>query len=82
MEKKQPSVLDYWGLGVGTLSNGLPFNFPTHLFSTHTLVCGQTGTGKSRFAMNLAVKAENNFSTHRIKLLIIAVDVILIPVCL
>ena len=67
-------ILDYWGLGVGTLSNGLPFNFPLHLFSTHTLVCGQTGTGKSRFAMNLAVKAENHNSTHGIKLLIIDVE--------
>ncbi|TBR09332.1 MAG: DUF87 domain-containing protein [Candidatus Nitrosotenuis sp.] len=67
-------ILDYWGLKVGSLSNGLPFNFPLHLLSTHTLVVGQTGTGKSRFAMNLTVKAETYPTTHGIKLLVVDVE--------
>ncbi|MEM3112331.1 MAG: ATP-binding protein [Candidatus Anstonellales archaeon] len=67
-------ILDYWGLKVGSLSNGLPFNFPLHLLSTHALVVGQTGTGKSRFAMNLSVKAETYPTTHGIRLLVIDVE--------
>lgn len=67
-------ILDYWGLKVGELSNGLPFNFPLHLLSSHTLITGQTGTGKSRFAMGLAAKAEGYPSAHGIKLLIIDVE--------
>lgn len=67
-------VLDYWGLKVGILSNGLPFNFPVHYLTNHLLVTGQTGSGKTRFAMNLAVKTENYNSVHGIKLLVIDVE--------
>ena len=67
-------ILDYWGLKVGTLSNGLPFNFPVNFLTTHILVSGQTGTGKTRFAMNLAVKAANYESFQKIKLLIVDVE--------
>lgn len=67
-------ILDYWGLKVGALSNGLPFNFPVNFLATHVLVSGQTGTGKTRFAMNLAVKAANYESFQKIKLLIVDVE--------
>lgn len=67
-------ILDYWGLKVGSLSNGLPFNFPVNFLTTHVLVSGQTGTGKTRFAMNLAVKAANYESFQKIKLLIVDVE--------
>lgn len=67
-------ILDYWGLNVGELSDGLPFNFPVSYLAEHVLVTGQTGTGKTRFAMNLAVKAENHVSTHKIKLLVVDVE--------
>lgn len=67
-------ILDYWGLKVGALSNGLPFNFPVNFLTTHVLVSGQTGTGKTRFAMNLAVKAANYESFQKIKLLIVDVE--------
>ncbi|HJT10261.1 MAG TPA: ATP-binding protein [Candidatus Nitrosotalea sp.] len=67
-------ILDYWGLNVGELSNGLPFNFPINYLSGHVLVTGQTGTGKTRFAMNLAVKTENHVSIHPIKLLVVDVE--------
>jgi len=67
-------ILDYWGLNVGELSNGLPFNFPINYLSNHTLISGQTGTGKTRLAMNLAVKTENYQSSQKIKLLIIDVE--------
>lgn len=67
-------ILDYWGLRVGTLSNGLPFNFPVNFLATHVLVSGQTGTGKTRFAMNLAVKAANYESFQKIKLLVVDVE--------
>lgn len=67
-------ILDYWGLRVGSLSNGLPFNFPVNFLTTHVLVNGQTGTGKTRFAMNLAVKAANYESFQKIKLLVVDVE--------
>ncbi|WP_100183277.1 ATP-binding protein [Candidatus Nitrosotenuis aquarius] len=67
-------ILDYWGLRVGTLSNGLPFNFPVNFLATHVLVSGQTGTGKTRFAMNLAVKSSNYESFQKIKLLVVDVE--------
>jgi energy-coupling factor transporter ATP-binding protein EcfA2 len=67
-------ILDYWGLNVGEVSNGLPFNFPINYLTEHVLVTGQTGTGKTRFAMNLAVKAENYVSIHPKKLLVIDVE--------
>ena len=67
-------ILDYWGLNVGELSNGLPFNFPINYLSNHTMISGQTGTGKTRLAMNLAVKTENYQSSQKIKLLIIDVE--------
>ena len=67
-------ILDYWGLNVGEVSNGLPFNFPINYLSEHLLITGQTGTGKTRLAMCLAVKVENYVSIHPIKLLIIDVE--------
>lgn len=69
-----PVILDYFDLRVGSVSNGLPFNFPVNYLTSHTLVTGQTGTGKTRFAMSLAVKAENYVSIQKIKLLIIDVE--------
>ncbi len=67
-------ILDYWGEKLSTLSDGLPFNFPVNYLAEHVLISGQTGTGKSRFAMNLAVKMENRISANPIKLLIIDVE--------
>lgn len=67
-------ILDYWGLNVGEVSNGLTFNFPVNCLTSHTLITGQTGTGKTRFAMNLAVKAENHVSVQKISLLVIDVE--------
>jgi hypothetical protein len=67
-------ILDYWGLNVGEVSNGLPFNFPVNYLTSHTLITGQTGTGKTRFAMNLAVRAENYVSIQKIRLLVIDVE--------
>jgi len=67
-------VLDYFGLNIGELSNGLPFNFPVNCLSNHVLISGQTGTGKTRLAMNLAVKSENYQSSQKIKLLIVDVE--------
>jgi hypothetical protein len=67
-------ILDYWGEKLGVLSDGLPFNFPVNYISEHILISGQTGTGKSRFAMNLAVKMENRVSIQPIKLLIIDIE--------
>lgn len=67
-------ILDYWGLKVGATLDGLPFNLPLGLLLNHVLVTGQTGTGKTRFAMNLIVKAENNPSIHPIKFLAIDVE--------
>lgn len=67
-------ILDYWGLKVGELSNGLPFNFPIHFLTNHVLITGQTGTGKTRFAMKLAVESENHASSQKINLLIVDVE--------
>jgi hypothetical protein len=67
-------ILDYWGLNVGEVSNGLPFNFPVNYLTSHTLITGQTGTGKTRFAMNLAVKSENHVSIQKIRLLVVDVE--------
>src|SRR3989344_8737315 len=41
---EESPILDYWGLKVGSTKNGLPFNFPPNLFSTHLLISGQTGS--------------------------------------
>lgn len=67
-------VLDFWGLNIGELSNGLPFNFPVNYLTNHVLITGQTGTGKTRLAMNLAVSAENYNSVHKIRLLVVDVE--------
>ncbi|MGI0102706.1 MAG: helicase HerA domain-containing protein [Nitrosotalea sp.] len=67
-------LLDYWGVNVGSLSNGLPFNFPLNYLSEHVLITGQTGTGKTRFAMNLVVKSENYESTHKIRIMVVDVE--------
>jgi len=67
-------ILDYWGPKLGDLYDGLPFNFPLHFLTSHVLVSGQTGTGKTRFAMNLAVKAANYESFQKIKLLVVDVE--------
>lgn len=67
-------VLCYSGLSLGTLENGLPFLFPIDYFSNHILISGQTGTGKSRFAFNLAIKTANYPLPSSIKLLIIDVE--------
>lgn len=67
-------ILDYWGLNVGELSNGLPFNFPVNYLAEHLLISGQTGTGKTRLALQIAIKAENYVSTHPINLLVIDVE--------
>jgi CRISPR/Cas system CMR subunit Cmr4 (Cas7 group RAMP superfamily) len=61
-------------LGVGTITDGLPFNFPVSYLSEHILITGQTGIGKMRFAMNLAVKAENHSLVHKINLLVADVE--------
>ena len=66
--------LDYYGFRVGSLSNGLPFNLPINYISSHVLVAGQTGTGKTRFAMKLAMEAENYQSIQKVKLLIVDVE--------
>jgi len=71
----RPVVLDYYDLRVGTVKGGLPFNLPLNRLSQHVLISGQTGTGKSRFAMRLATRAENHTSQQgKIKLLIIDVE--------
>lgn len=67
-------ILDYWGLNVGELTNGLPFNFPINYLSSHLLLCGQTGTGKTRLAQKICVEVENYVSNQRIKLLIVDVE--------
>ena len=66
-------ILDYWGERLGTLSDGLQFNFPLDLLANHVLVSGQTGTGKSRFAMNLTVKTANSVQ-NKIKVLVLDVE--------
>lgn len=66
--------LDYYGFRVGRLPNGLPFNLPINYLSSHILIAGQTGTGKTRFAMKLVVEVENYQSIQRPKLLIVDVE--------
>jgi hypothetical protein len=66
--------LDYYGFKVGSLSNGLPFNLPINYISSHVLVAGQTGTGKTRFAMKLAVETENYQSIQKARLLVVDVE--------
>jgi len=71
---KRDVILCYNGLDLGDLANGVPFAFPINYLSNHVLVTGQTGTGKSRLAMGLAIKAENHPLPVPIKLLIIDVE--------
>lgn len=66
--------LDYFGFNLGSLSNGLPFNLPINYLTSHVLVAGQTGTGKTRLAMKLAVEAENYVSLQKVGLLIVDVE--------
>ncbi|MEP0826733.1 MAG: DUF87 domain-containing protein [Nitrososphaera sp.] len=66
----RPEFLDYFGPSIGTVTGGYAFNFPVNYLEGHTMICGQTGTGKSRFAMNLAVKMEN----QKLRLLVIDVE--------
>lgn len=67
-------VFDYWGIRVGVLSNGLPFNIPMNYLSAHVLSTDQTGTGKTRFAMNLVVNTENYESSHKIRIMVVDVE--------
>ena len=60
----------YFGSVLGYFSDGLPFIFPTDRLSNHTMVVGQTGTGKSRLSMKITVEAEK----QGLKLLIIDVE--------
>jgi len=69
-----PMILDYFGMCVGSVADGLPFNFPVNYLAEHVLITGQTGTGKSRFAMNLATKSANYSSLQKIRLLVIDVE--------
>jgi predicted transcriptional regulator len=55
---KHSPVIAYDGLSLGTLSNGMPFFLPPNLLSNHVAILGQTGTGKTRLAMDLAAKIE------------------------
>lgn len=66
----RPEFLDYFGPSIGTVTGGYPFNFPANYLEGHAMICGQTGTGKSRLAMNLAVKTEN----QKISLLVVDVE--------
>jgi hypothetical protein len=65
----RPEFLDYFGPSIGTVTGGYPFNFPADYLEGHAMICGQTGTGKSRLAMNLAVKTEKQ------KICLVVVDV-------
>ncbi|MBI2938372.1 MAG: ATP-binding protein [Thaumarchaeota archaeon] len=58
------------GILLGTMSDGNPFHLPLSQFGFHFAFYGATGGGKTREAMNLAIKAENN----GIKLLILDVE--------
>lgn len=66
----RPEFLDYFGPSIGAVSGGYPFNFPANYLDGHVMICGQTGTGKSRLAMNLAVRTEN----QKIRLLVVDVE--------
>ncbi|MEM4391844.1 MAG: ATP-binding protein [Candidatus Nitrosotenuis sp.] len=71
---ENPAILDYFGMKIGTIVDGLPFNFPVNYLAEHVLIAGMTGTGKSRFAMSLSVKAENERLPQGIRLLIVDVE--------
>ncbi len=71
---KKDVVLCYDGLGLGDLESGLPFLFPINYLSNHFLITGQTGTGKTRYAMCVGIEAENYPLQVPIKLLIIDVE--------
>lgn len=67
-------VIDYFGIKIGLMKDVVPFHFPINRLGKHMLISGQTGTGKSRFSMNLATKAENFSQDESLKLLIIDVE--------
>lgn len=71
---ERPIILDYFGLNVGTVTDGLLFNLPVSCLAEHVLITGQTGTDKTRFAMNLAIKAENYSPVQKINLLVVDVE--------
>lgn len=54
------------GIHSACMENGEAFRLPLEYFSYHFAFYGVTGTGKSRAAMNLAVKAENQGLNLRI----------------
>lgn len=54
----RPEFLAYSGPSIGTVAGEHPFILPTNYLEGHVVICGQTGTGKSRLAMNLAVKMD------------------------
>ena len=66
-------ILDYFSLNVGTVGD-IPFNLPIDRLGKHLLISGQTGTGKSRFAMQLAAKAENYMQKEKVNLLVIDIE--------
>jgi hypothetical protein len=61
-------------LELGTFFDGTVFSIPVSALATHTLVAGQTGTGKSRFAMKLVVEAANYAMQDAIKILVVDVE--------
>lgn len=48
------------GIHLGCLENGNAFRIPLSYFNYHFAFYGVTGTGKTRAAMNLAIKGENS----------------------
>lgn len=71
--EKHP-VLAYFDMKLGKFEDGMSFNFPLAKLASHLLISGQTGTGKTRLGMNLAVKAGNFAKPNRIRLLIMDVE--------